>query len=36
MPVDTCQSPPAALQSAWLVIVDSEPPLEGPDGLAEG
>jgi len=36
MPVDVCQSPPAALQSAWLVIFDSELPLEGPDGLADG
>lgn len=28
-PVDGCQSPPAFMQSAWLVIVDS-------DGLADG
>src|SRR5215813_10041454 len=38
MPVDACQSPPAAWQSAWLVIVDSDlpVPVEEPDGLADG
>ena len=36
MPVAACQSPPDALQSAWLVILDSELPLEEPDGLADG
>src|SRR5215470_4297179 len=38
MPVGACQSPPAAWQSAWLVIVDSTPPVpvDEPDGLADG
>jgi len=36
MPVDACQSPPAALQSVWLVIFDRALPLEESDGLADG
>jgi len=38
MPVDACQSPPAAWQSVWLVIVDSAlpVPVDEPDGLADG
>jgi hypothetical protein len=35
--VEACQSPPAASQSAWFVIVDSDLPVVPPDdGLAEG
>ena len=36
--VEACQSPPAASQSAWFVIVKSDLPVEVPpdDGLAEG
>jgi len=36
--VEACQSPPAFSQSAWVVIVDSDLPVEVPpdDGLAEG
>jgi len=36
--VEACQSPPAASQSAWFVIVKSDLPVEGPpdDGLADG
>jgi hypothetical protein len=38
MPVDACQSPPAAWQSAWLVIVERAlpVPVDDPDGLADG
>jgi hypothetical protein len=38
MPVDGCQSPPAAWQSAWLVIVERAlpVPVDDPDGLADG
>jgi hypothetical protein len=34
--IDACQSPPARSQSAWLVIVDSDEPVDEPDGLADG
>jgi len=36
--VEACQSPPAASQSTWFVIVNSDLPVEVPldDGLAEG